>query len=133
MRKVMMILAMVGWMAPALAQDRDAIQDVIGSQLQAFTDRDLATAWSHASPMIKGMFGTPANFGTMVERGYPMVWDNADRRFQELEGTDAQAMQKVFIRDTQGQGWILLYQMIETPQGWKINGVQVLPAPERSA
>ena len=134
MRRILALtLALAGGLSPAWAQDRDAIEAVIGSQLEAFVDRDIATAWSHASPMIKGMFGTPSNFGMMVERGYPMVWDNAERDFQELEGTEAQAMQKVFVRDAQGQGWFLLYEMIETPDGWKINGVRVLPAPELAA
>jgi hypothetical protein len=26
--------------------------------------------------------------------------------------------------------YILDYQMIETPEGWQINGVQVIPAPQ---
>lgn len=133
MRFLMMVLVIWAWMAPAQAQDKDAVEDVISDQLQAFVDRDVARAWTHASPMIQGMFGTATNFGQMVERGYPMVWDNAARTFQDYQGAGEQARQKVFIRDNDGNGWILLYEMIDTVNGWKINGVQVLPAPELAA
>ena len=133
MRFLAMILTVVLWVVPASAQDRDAIEDVIASQLQAFTDRDVDTAFTHASPMIRNMFGTSGNFGNMVENGYPMVWDNTNREFRELEGSGAMVLQRVYVRDADGAGWILSYAMLETDDGWKINGVSVIPAPELSA
>ncbi|WP_296419399.1 DUF4864 domain-containing protein [Pseudooctadecabacter sp.] len=113
----------------ATAQE-DAIEDVITSQLQAFNDRDVAEAWQHASPMIKGMFGTADNFGMMVRNGYPMVWDNSDVRFLDREDMGRVMRQEVQIQGPDGLFYILDYQMIETPDGWQINGVQVIPAPE---
>jgi len=115
------------------AQDSGAIEDVIGSQLQAFNDRDVDEAFSYASPMIKGMFGTPQNFGLMVERGYPMVWTNSDARFLDLREVAGRLYQRVLVRDAQGGLHVLEYQMIETPEGWQINGVSVLPAPDVGA
>lgn len=117
----------------ALAQDQDAIEDVIGSQLEAFNARDLAGAWEFASPNIKRMFQNPGNFGMMVQQGYPMVWDNADVRFLELRDVGGLLWQKVMLRDAAGGLHILDYQMIETAQGWQINSVQLLPAPEVGA
>ena len=37
---------------------------------------------------------------------------------------------KVMLRDGSGGLHILDYTMIETPDGWQIDGVQILPAPE---
>lgn len=117
----------------AVAQDSGAIEGVIGSQLEAFNDRDVDEAWGYASPNIKRLFGSAGNFGMMVQQGYPMVWDNADVRFLELRDVAGNLWQKVMVRDAQGGLHILDYQMIETPNGWQINGVQLLPAPDVGA
>lgn len=133
----MRILAFVFgfWMAAtaAFAQDSDAIETVIGNQLEAFNDRDISEAWQYASPNIKRLFGDPGNFGMMVQQGYPMVWDNADVRFLELRDLGGMLWQKVMVRDAQGGLHILDYQMVETAQGWQINGVRLLPAPDVGA
>jgi hypothetical protein len=133
MRIFVVVLSL--WMAatPAFAQDSDAIEDAIGSQLQAFNNRDVSEAWQYASPNIKRLFGSSDNFGMMVQRGYPMVWDNADVRFLELRDVRGNLWQKVMVRDAQGGLHILDYQMIETADGWQINGVQLLPAPDVGA
>ncbi|WP_342076581.1 DUF4864 domain-containing protein [Yoonia sp. SS1-5] len=109
------------------AQQSDSIESVIGNQLQAFNDRDLQEAWSYASPNIKRIFENPQNFGLMVERGYPMVWDNRQVEFLERREVNGAQMQKVMLRDPSGNLYVLLYQMIETGNGWQINGVQLLP------
>ncbi len=123
------------WLAAtaAFAQDTDAIEGVIGGQLNAFNDRDVEEAWEYASPNIKRLFGSAGNFGMMVQQGYPMVWDNADVRFLELRDVAGILWQKVMVRDARGGLHILDYQMIETPDGWQINGVQLLPAPDVGA
>ena len=118
---------------PAFAQDADAIEDVISDQLEAFNARDVDGAWDYAGPNIKRMFGNARNFGLMVERGYPMVWDNADVRFLELRQQRGGLWQKVMVRDAQGDLYILDYEMVKMPDGWVIFGVQVLPAPEVGA
>ena len=120
----------------ALAQEADdqaAIEAVIADQLSDFNARDVPGAWEHASPTIQGIFGTAQNFGDMVENGYPMVWDNSDAQFLELRQENGALRQKVLIDDAEGRGWVLDYEMIELPEGWRINGVQVLPAPDVAA
>lgn len=117
----------------AFAQDKSAIEDVIGGQLEAFNTRDIDEAWTFASPNIKRLFGNSANFGNMVQQGYPMVWDNSDVRFLELRDVRGNLWQKVMVRDAQGGLHILDYQMVETADGWQINGVQLLPAPDVGA
>ena len=124
------ILGFLIFALPATAQDSDAIENVIANQLNAFNDRDVQTAWSFASPMIQGLFGTPENFGSMVEQGYPMVWTNADVQFLELREIAGQQYQKVMIRDATGQRHVMEYAMVDTPAGWLINGVSELPLPD---
>jgi hypothetical protein len=74
------------------------------------------------------MFGTPDNFGAMVKNGYPMVHRPSDVRMGELREIEGRLWQKVYVTDAEGRGHVLDYQMIETPDGWKINGVHVLKA-----
>ena len=117
----------VGTSAPA--QDA-SIEDVIAEQLQAFNDRDVNTAWAFASPTIKGIFQTPENFGRMVENGYPMVWNNSDVQFLNQQEFENRTRQEVLIKGPDGAFYILDYQMIEVDEKWRINGVQVIPAPD---
>lgn len=115
--------------APAAAQEAE-IQSVIEGQMQAFQAGDPAAAFEFASPMIKGMFGNPRTFGMMVQRGYPMVWNNAETRFLELREIDGALWQKIRIRDEAGGVYLMDYRMVQTENGWQIDGVVELPAPD---
>lgn len=117
----------------AHAEDDAAIEDVISSQLSAFNARDVDSAWQYASPMIQRLFGNPRNFGAMVENGYPMVWTNEVTQFLELTPLQGRQLQRVLIRDAGGVPHVLEYLMVETPDGWRIDGVSILPAPEVGA
>jgi hypothetical protein len=129
---VALLAVLAGWAGAALAEGADdaAIRTVIESQLEAFNARDVNEAWTYASPMIQGMFGNPANFGMMVENGYPMVWTNSGAEFGELREVEGRLYQRVFVEDAGGGRHVLEYQMIETEAGWQINGVVVLPPEE---
>ena len=105
------------------------IQAVITHQLDAFQADDFATAFGYASPMIQGIFGNSDNFGAMVQQGYPMVWRPGDVQMLELRTMGGAWWQRVRITDQAGHGHVLEYQMIETPDGWLINGVRLLPEP----
>ena len=108
------------------------IEGTIQSQIDAFLVDDFARAFTFASPNIQGLFGSADRFGTMVRNGYPMVWRPEDVQFLELRDLDGRLWQKVMVRDQRGKLHILDYQMIETDAGWRINGVQLLPAPDLS-
>jgi len=113
----------------AAAQDtaEAGIETTIRRQFDAFLSDDVATAFTFASPTIKGMFGTPERFGAMVRNGYPMVWRPSDVRFLELRNVAGGLWQRVMVTDQAGRVHLLDYQMIETAEGWQINGVQLLP------
>ncbi len=131
------VLASVAWLGTASAQNalpRDAgIEGTITAQIDAFLADDFAKAFTYASPNIQGMFGTSERFGQMVRNGYPMVWRPDDVQYLELRDIAGNLWQKVLIRDRQGGAHVLDYQMIQTPEGWRINGVQILQAPDVSA
>jgi hypothetical protein len=132
------LILMMSWGAPALAQDTPPaaqveqlpLQDIIRQQLDAFNARDVDLAWTFASPMIQGMFGNPENFGVMVSEGYPMVWDNSAAKFMAQREVDGRIYQQVMVQDTNGALHVLEYAMIQTAQGWKIDGVSLLPPPD---
>lgn len=110
-----------------------AIEAVILDQLADFNARDVSGAWEHASPTIQGLFGTPERFGSMVEAGYPMVWTNRSAEFLDIEDRGGALHQEVLVRDAEGAGWVLDYEMVEVEGRWRIDGVLVEPAPELAA
>ena len=132
MRFVLVLLAAIWISSPIFAQNKD-IENVISSQIEAFKQDDFAKAFSYASPMIKGMFGTSDRFGMMVRQGYPMVWRPADVTFQEQEMRGPLTYQKVLIRDKDGVFHTLEYEMLPTDSGWQINGVQYIRPPAVAA
>ncbi len=115
------------------AAQADPLEDVITSQLDAFNARDADKAFSFASPMIQRLFGTPENFGTMVARGYPMVWDNDFVRFLDRRNAAGSVYQRLLMSDANGIPYILEYKMIPAGTGWQIDGVDILPAPQAGA
>jgi hypothetical protein len=128
MRRFLATLAVAATLASApQAQDAAGIENTIRGQIEALLADDFATAFSFASPTIKGMFGTPENFGAMVRQGYPMVWRPGSVRMLEQREVAGRLWQRVMITDQAGNTHILDYQMIESPEGWQINGVQLLP------
>lgn len=121
------VIAAVFLATAAVAQE-EPIQSTIQSQIDAFLKDDFATAFSFASPNIKMFFGTPENFGQMVRQGYPMVHRPSDVRMLDLRDVGGRLWQRVMVTDQQGRTHMLDYQMVETPEGWQINGVQLLPS-----
>ena len=136
MRSVVLALAATLLLAlPMRAEEprNPAIEGVIQSQIEAFLADDFETAFTFASPNIQGLFGTPERFGMMVRQGYPMVWRPADVQYLELAEIGGQVWQRVMITDQAGAVHMLGYQMIETGDGWQINGVRILQAPQVGA
>jgi hypothetical protein len=105
-----------------------AIETTIQQQFDAFRADDVGTAFSFASPTIKGLFGTPENFGMMVRNGYPMVWRPAEVQYLELRKVAGNLWQRVMVTDQAGRTHLLDYQMVQTDDGWQINAVQLLPS-----
>ena len=131
MMAALVLVLMLG-LAPARAQDR-GIEQTITQQLEAFKADDVGAAFDYASPNIKNIFRTPENFGAMVRQGYPMVWRPGEVTYLEQREIAGAIWQKVQIVDGAGRVHILDYQMIQTAEGWQINGVQLLKQPDVAA
>ena len=117
---------------PATAQE-EPIQSTITAQIEAFRAADFERAFTFASPTIKQIFRTPQNFGAMVVTGYPMVVNPAEVEMQDLRTVGGALWQRVRVTDQQGQAYLLDYQMIEGPDGWLINAVQLQKAADVGA
>jgi hypothetical protein len=131
MRRLLLSLALSVLSAlPVSAQEarNPAIETTIQQQFDAFRADDVGTAFSFASPTIKGLFGTPENFGMMVRNGYPMVWRPAEVQYLELRKVAGNLWQRVMVTDQAGRTHLLDYQMVQTDDGWQINAVQLLPS-----
>ncbi|MEO6300746.1 MAG: DUF4864 domain-containing protein [Paracoccaceae bacterium] len=109
---------------PAFAQEAP-IQSTINSQIEAFKADDYTRAFTYASPTIHEMFLTAENFGSMVATGYPMVVNPAQVEMMDLRTVGGALWQRVRITDQKGQSYLLDYQMVEGPNGWLINAVQL--------
>jgi hypothetical protein len=129
-RAILPALVLAFAAGPSLAQEArsPAIETTIQNQFDAFLQNDVTTAFSFASPAIKGIFGSPERFGQMVQQGYPMVWRPADVKYLELRNVAGNLWQRVMVTDQSGTVHMLDYQMVQTPEGWQINGVQLLPS-----
>ena len=127
------LLFTIGLALSVAAQNGDPISSVIGKQIEAFQADDYEGAFAFASPSIKRMFGSAQNFGTMVQRGYPMVHRPADVEFLDQIDRDGATYQTVRIQDQNGVDHHLEYMMISGPDGWQINGVRFLRPPNVGA
>ncbi|MDT8856895.1 DUF4864 domain-containing protein [Paracoccaceae bacterium Fryx2] len=113
---------------PSADEPRNSgIEATINGQIAAFLADDFSRAFTFASPGVRDIFRNAENFGTMVKRGYPMVWRPADVKMLELRRVAGGLWQRVMVRDQGGRIHMLDYQMVETPEGWQINAVQLLP------
>ena len=134
---VLLAITVLAWSKGAEAAEvlpaEPGIEATIQGQIDAFLVDDFATAFTFASPNIKSLFGSSERFGQMVRNGYPMVWRPGELRFLELRDIDGALWQKVIIRDQAGEFHLLDYQMIQGPDGWQINGVQILRQPDVGA
>lgn len=129
MSRLFALTMAVALMAAPLRADEAAIRSVIENQIEAFLKDDLTGAFTHASPMIQQLFGTPRRFGQMVREGYPMVWRPDEVTFLPIVDAKARPVQPVMLRDGAGALHILDYDMIQTDDGWKIDGVRLRRAP----
>lgn len=129
-----MLKSMIGGMvlsvlvATGAASQQVDIEATINSQIEAFKADDFEHAFTYATPTLQQLFQTPENFQRMVTSGYPMVWRPAEVRYLELKERDGLLWQKVQITDRKGFTHLLLYQMEQTANGWRIAGVQLLRA-----
>ena len=112
------------------ATDVPAIRNTIAGQLDAFRADDLPRAFSFASPSIQGMFGTPGNFGLMVQRGYPSIWRPSRVIYFDQRAEGGKVLQRMGFVDAAGAEHWFAYEMVQVDGVWKINAVYPIDAPD---
>lgn len=124
------VIALILAAAPALAQDQSGpIRAVIQDQIADFQANDLPGAFAHASPAIQDIFGTPDNFGRMVQSGYPMVWRPAVVEMRGLTQTPKGWVQTVVFQGQDGHLAEADYLMQLIDGQWRIAGVTLRALP----
>ena len=116
--------------APASAQtpslsdeDRQAIREVIGAQVEAFRRDDGQAAFGYATPAIQQMFGTAETFMDMVRQGYQPVYRPRLFEFEDVVELNGQPAQLVRVVGPDGRHVKALYPMRRMPDGrWRIDG-----------
>jgi hypothetical protein len=116
------------------AEPVDTAQTIIQNQIEAFLNDDAETAYSFASPQIKGKFPDKSIFFDMVKRSYTPVYRPGNFAFGRSKVDGGTVVQEVLISGPDGKDWTALYFLVKQPDGsYKINGVQMLqqaPGPE---
>jgi hypothetical protein len=103
--------------------DRQAIHQVIQSQLDAFQRDDAAAAYAFATPMIQRKFGDAGNFMQMVKQGYTPVYRPKSVAFEKLIDTESGPDQILHLIGPDGLAYTAHYLMQKQPDGtWMING-----------
>jgi Domain of unknown function (DUF4864) len=111
-------------------QDRAAIRDVIGKQVEAFRHDDGDAAFGLASPNIQHMFGSSETFMDMVRQGYQPVYRPRVFDFAEIVELNGAPTQKVHVIGPDGRPVNAFYPMTRLPDGtWRIDGC-FLQAPD---
>ena len=130
MRAIVLLLAlMLGFAAPAFADDVATAQSVIRAQEQAFVSDDAAAAYSHAAPEIKQLFPQADMFMQMVRQGYAPVYRHKSFEFGEARSAGGRIAQRVHIVDDNGEAWEAMYTLEQQPDGsLKITGCSLLKA-----
>jgi ketosteroid isomerase-like protein len=110
--------------------DRQAIEQVISGQIDAFRRDDGAGAFGFASPDIQSMFGTPSQFMAMVRQGYRPVYRPRSVAFGDLLLVDGNLVQEVGVVGPDGEPRLAQYAMEREADGsWRIAGCRLLDKP----
>jgi hypothetical protein len=130
MRAIILIVALlIGFVAPAAADDIADAQAIIRSQTEAFGRDDATAAYSFAAPAIKGMFRDAGTFMTMVQTGYPPVYRHRSFEFGTSRTEDGVIVQTVQIVDQAGVAWDARYTLERQADGsLKITGCTLTKA-----
>jgi hypothetical protein len=113
--------------------DRQAIEQVITGQIDAFRHDDEPGAFGYASPGIQFMFGNAERFMSMVRQGYQPVYRPRSVAFGDLLVVDGNLVQEVAVIGPDGLPHLARYVMEHEPDGtWRIDGCVLVakPAPE---
>lgn len=118
---------LAGTSASRAEEPVDTARSIIQEQIAAFLHDDAETAYSFASPAIRGKFPDKAAFFDMIKRGYQPVYRPGNFAFGRSKVVGDQVLQEVLISAPDGKDWTAVYELVKQPDGsYKINGVMML-------
>ncbi len=136
MRAVLAMIVALLFTVAAVAQgvpdaEKQAMENAISGQLQAFAADDGVGAYEFAAPLVKGIFSNVDTFMAMVKKGYQPVYRNKAHTFGEsyIDNMGRPA-QRVTITAADGKRYEAVYTMERQPDGtWKIAGCYLIEIP----
>lgn len=119
---------MTGAFAAAVNEvDAQAIQAVVQSQLDAFSNDDATGAFGFATLSTQRQIGSADNFMTLVRELYRPIYRHRLAIFSPAEIIDEQVIQTVRLSDPDSKVWIAVYWMQREVDGnWRIDNCQLL-------
>ena len=112
--------------ATPTAEDEQAVQTVIKSQLAAFAADDADKAFSFAAPELRQAIGNADAFMAMVKSSYQVVYRPASVAFLKSEGSGDDVVQKVQMLDASGTSYLAVYSLQrQKDKTWRISGCAV--------
>jgi hypothetical protein len=133
MRNFLLSIGLLVCFTTSVVAEESKIHIIISAQIEAFQQDDIETAFTFASPKIQMLFGSPVNFGKMVQNGYPMVWRPSDVTFLRQKAVGDVVFQEMRFFDAYGRGHTFVYEMIDVSGTWKIDGVHKIKSNDVSA
>jgi len=116
--------------APELAPEVTVTpwQEVISGQIQAFRDHDAPVAFSYAGAGFQVTYPTAeAFFEAIVTSGYAPIMDSKSHSFGPYEMVgDIGVVQEVRFTGLDQSLYRAVYQLTEEPEGWRVQGVQLI-------
>jgi hypothetical protein len=113
---------------PSPSPQAEEIASIIQQQLDAFTFNDYEEAYRLASKKIKDQFSLD-QYAQMVRAEYPEITKSLSVSFGEihLSPDPTHATARVEITGFNHKKVTAEYQMIREEEGWRVDGVKVIP------
>ena len=108
-------------------QAQKAIEETVNSQTKAFSDSDYELAYSFASPAFRSSV-TLEGFVAIIAGSYGPLIDSSELRFSDclINSATGRALIDVSFLQSGDFVYALRYLMIDTPDGWRVEGASNL-------
>jgi hypothetical protein len=108
-----------------------AWQEVISGQIQAFRDHDAPTAFNYAGAAFKISFqNADVFFEAIIRSGYGPIVASSSHSFGDYRMIgELVVLQRVTLLGGDLRFYEAIYQLVEEPDGWRVQGVQLFLQP----
>ena len=126
------LLGLTAWVVRPLFQaakneaDRQAIHQVIQSQLDALKADDADRVFELANPAMRARFRTSANFMAMIKAEYEAIYRPRAVFFQDVLVKGELAVQRLLVVDSNNRAVAATYLLQRQQDGaWRIGGCRL--------